>query len=203
MTASDAKANARGSRRADAELNDARIVTAAVSLLEEGAEIPSIREVARRAGVGTTTIYRRFESLPALQSRATAVHICNLLEPVVETAQKDDDPMRAFRRLSLSLIHHVQGPWTAPMSLPDLIAEYLARFGDAITRLMHRAQRSGGLRTDITVQDIAGVTVAMLAGVTQAGPWIGSPDRYVALIFDGLGRTDAPRLPDPQPSPRK
>lgn len=68
---------------------------------------------------------------------------------------------------------------------------------------MHDAQRSRRLRTDITVDNIAGITVAMLAGITQAGPWIGSPDRYVALIFDGLSRTDPPPLPDPRTSPRK
>ncbi len=182
-------------RRADAELNDAKILDAAVALAERQGSVPSISAVAREARVGTTTIYRRFESLRALRTRTSAVLVCNRLAPSMMAARADGRPMQAFRTLSLALITQVLALPPEAVSLEDLMEEYLARFGTVIADVKASAQRSGELRPDITVDDIAGVTVAMLAGVIQARPWISSPERYVALLFDGLSRTDAPTLP--------
>lgn len=182
-------------RRADAELNDAKILDAAVALAERQGSVPSISAVAREARVGTTTIYRRFESLRALRTRTSAVLVCNRLAPWMMAARADGRPMQAFRTLSLALITQVLALPPEAVSLEDLMEEYLARFGTVIADVKASAQRSGELRPDITVDDIAGVTVAMLAGVIQARPWISSPERYVALLFDGLSRTDAPTLP--------
>jgi AcrR family transcriptional regulator len=196
-TEADPRSAPRATRRSDAELNDARILGAAIALTERRGSIPSISAVAREAQVGTTTVYRRFDSLQALQGRASAALVCGHLGPAMEAALTDARPMRAFRALSLALIDEVRSLPPEVVSLTDLMEEYLSRFLPAISALKTSAQQAGDLRPDITVDDIAGITVAMLAGITEAQPWISSPDRYVALLFDGLSRTDAPALPEP------
>ncbi|WP_235488410.1 helix-turn-helix domain-containing protein, partial [Frankia sp. AvcI1] len=52
--------------RRDAELNRARILTAARELFVERGNDVGVEEIARRAGVGMGTLYRRFPNKDAL-----------------------------------------------------------------------------------------------------------------------------------------
>jgi len=61
---------------------------------------------------------------------------------------------------------------------------------------MRSAQREGRLRPDFTADDIAGFTVSTLAGLALTNQGPRAIDRYVAIVFDGLSRLDAPPLPD-------
>src|SRR6266702_3437058 len=53
--------------RADAQRNNARLLTAAATVFtEHGADDASLEEIARRAGVGIGTLYRHFPTRQAL-----------------------------------------------------------------------------------------------------------------------------------------
>ena len=94
MTGPRGEATAAGERglRLDAVRNQERIVAAATAAFAElGADV-TLDEVARRAGVGVATVYRRFRTRDQLV-RAVVAHVLTAeIEPVavVET----DDPWR-------------------------------------------------------------------------------------------------------------
>jgi AcrR family transcriptional regulator len=183
-------------RRADAVENDAEILAAAGRLIRREGSVPSIRAVAAEAGVGSTTVYRRFANRDALQSRAAAALVCEQVAPVVERARAGDDPMRGLRELSDELMHASGGDLRTLVSLPDLVEEFFGRYRADIILLMEGAQQRGQLRPDIVSEDIEGVTTLMLAGLALPVHRSGAVARYVSLIFDGLGAVDAPPLRD-------
>ena len=66
-----ARTESAGSLRADARRNHEQVLTAArESFLEAGPGVP-LEEVARRAGVGIATLYRRFGDKSRLRSADT------------------------------------------------------------------------------------------------------------------------------------
>ncbi|HEY4626945.1 MAG TPA: helix-turn-helix domain-containing protein, partial [Blastococcus sp.] len=96
-----ARTESAGSLRADARRNHEQVLTAArESFLEAGPGVP-LEEVARRAGVGIATLYRRFGDregllravvLAALEdSRAAA-------EAALDAAGQGDDGLQALAR---------------------------------------------------------------------------------------------------------
>lgn len=182
-------------RRADASDNDAAIVAAARRLIERDGAIGSIREVAREAGLGSTTVYRRFSTKEELQSRAHAELLCDQIAPVVARAKGDPDPMAGLRRITDELIGATSGPPRTEATLTDLVEVFLRRFRDDLETLMAAAQDAGTLRPDIVADDIARITVLMFAGLALPANKPGATDRYVTLLFDGLSRRDVPPLP--------
>ena len=85
MTATDGQG-----LRADAARNYERIVVAAGQAFEEAGSAVTLEEVARRAGVGVATVYRRFRNREQLV-RAVFQHIVTTeIEPAM--AVETDDP---------------------------------------------------------------------------------------------------------------
>ncbi len=183
------------SRRADAAENDAIIVAAAARMITLNGGIPSIRDVAREAGVGSTTVYRRFATKAALHSRAIAVIICDRIGPTIAHALQDPDPMHGLREVTDELIRATNSPERVQVTLPDLVNEFLVRYREDLTVMMEAAQAAGELRSDIVREDIDGITTVMFAGLALPKHRAGASARYVALIFDGLSRIDAAPLP--------
>lgn len=183
------------SRRADATENDAEILAAAARLITRGIPAPTIREVAREAGVGSTTVYRRFSTSEDLLSHAVAATVCQALRPTIEAAHADPDAMRGLRAVTdaLVVITSRQDPTT--VTLPDLVEAFLSRYRDDLAELMLSAQAQGTLRPDIVRDDIDGITTVMFAGLALPRHRSGAAHRYVALLFDGLGRSDGRPLP--------
>lgn len=181
------------SRRSDATSNDDAIIAAAQRLMDAGAAT-SVRDVAREAGLGVTTVYRRFASSDALLSRAVAARLCDELADVVASAL-DDEPMAGLRTLTDRLIDEtarVRGTTT----LDDLAGTFLSRYDTQLSTLLARALAAGTIRPDITRDDIRGVTTVIFAGVALSTENVHTAHRYVALLFDGLTRPDATRLPE-------
>src|ERR1700755_3303479 len=99
--------------RADAARNAARILRAAREVYGEmGPEAP-VEAIARRAGVGERTLYRRFPSKGELARAALDQSIAEDLSPVIEHARNSDDPVRGLVELIEAAIslgareHHV------------------------------------------------------------------------------------------------
>lgn len=81
--------------RSDAKDNRDRILDAARALFSaDGLEVP-MREIARRAGVGPATLYRRFPTKQILVSEAFAdqLHACRA---IVDQGCADPDPWRGL-----------------------------------------------------------------------------------------------------------
>jgi AcrR family transcriptional regulator len=190
--------------RADAARNRAALVSAARSVFgEKGLDAP-LDEIARRAGVGNATLYRRF---PARSDLLAAVFVEHMAGQVAaaEKALQATDPWEGF---STFLIHSLQVQAT-DRGLADLMTSYFDDTGeigrlralayDRVVELIARAKDAGVLRADFTPQDLALILTAN-AGVVHR-TYSRAPDswkRVAAFIVDGL-RADAATPAPPPP----
>src|SRR2546430_8743937 len=83
--------------RADAARNRTRILAAAREAFAQSGLDVGVEEIARRAGVGKGTLYRRFPTKEALV-RAIFEDILDELEQLSRDAEADEDPGAAFAR---------------------------------------------------------------------------------------------------------
>jgi AcrR family transcriptional regulator len=196
--------------RRDARRNRAAIVAAARQVFcDQGLEAP-LEQIARHARVGIATLYRRFPNRGALLD---AVLTDNLQAHIdaAEQALASDDPWDGFAsyleqscRLQAADrgLNDVMG-----MRFPRATATEAAktRLFELVGQLVDRAQQSGHLRADLTLEDLAFLNWAntrILPAVRAAG----APDawrRYLGLLLDGFRAERAHPLPHPPLSPRQ
>src|SRR5919202_1589992 len=91
-------ANERRERK-DAQRNMERVLRAAHALFaERGADV-TMEEVARRAGVGVGTIYRRFPSKEHLFAAVSHAACADMHHCLIEAASEERDPVSKLRAL--------------------------------------------------------------------------------------------------------
>jgi AcrR family transcriptional regulator len=193
-----------GSRplRADAARNSERIVRAAREIYADGEPDATLEDIARRAGVGIATLYRRFPNKEEIVRAALEQSITEQLFPVIERASSDDDPKRGLATLmeaTLSLVAREHNILCAASNSSTLTAEVTAPVLDSLTVLTRRGQQAGLIRADLVPDDIHRI-MGMLASVLpsmepQSDGW----RRYVALILDALSPVGASHLPPEVP----
>jgi AcrR family transcriptional regulator len=189
--------------RADAARNRARILDAARSAFAESGLDVGVEEIARRAGVGKGTLYRRFPTKEALV-RAIFEDILDDLERLVEEVAAEPDAGEAFRRF-LSSAAHKQA---SNQGFFDVVAQRLGaaaltpdqrrRFLGAIARPLRRAQAAALVRGDLVPEDVQ-MMFRMLGATTRPAP-DGTPmddhwPRYLGLLEDALRPQAATPLP--------
>jgi len=178
--------------RLDAARNQERIVDAASAAFAELGAGVTLEEVARRAGVGVATVYRRFRNRDQLVRAVVAQVLTVEIEPVAAVAT--DDPWRdlaatleasvaavAAHRRVVALAHQAGGIDV------DVVDRYLLR----LDRLLTRARATGLVRPELEPRDVAMAVVMVLATVRdgdRAADW----RRYLALLLDGMRPAPAP-----------
>ena len=196
--------------RRDAQRNREAIVEAARQVFcDQGLEAP-LEQIARHARVGIATLYRRFPSRAALLDAVLTVDLQAHID-AAEHALAIDDPWDGFAfyleqscRLQASDrgLNDVMG-----MRFPRATAVEAAkaRLFELVGRVVDRAQQSGQLRADLTLEDLAFLNWAntrILPAVRAAG----APDawrRPLGLLLDGLRAERAHPLPHPPLSPQQ
>lgn len=182
--------------RADARRNREQVVAAAREVfIEQGADAP-LEEIARRAGVGIATLYRRFPDRYAL-IRAIALDNMAIFIEELDRAEAEEpgawDALARFLRVVVQRRISTLIPLVAPSLGEELRAhgEVWARRERVLARvrrLLRAAQREGTLREDIGTGDIA---VGLLK-VSRPVPAISSDlneratGRQLELFLDGL-----------------
>jgi AcrR family transcriptional regulator len=178
--------------RRDAERNRQRILKAASEVFTERGLDVSLDEVARHAGVGVGTVYRRFrtkedlvealfidriEEVAGLAERAAGAAdpwsglVC-FMEQMTETLAGD----RGLRQMLMFAAYGRDKVWYARQ-----------RNAPLVSRLVERARAAGQLRPDLEPTDIP-FLVFVLTEVAQSARQV-SPEiwrRYLALVLDGL-----------------
>jgi AcrR family transcriptional regulator len=195
--------------RADAARNRARILTAAASVFAERGLDASTAEIARRAGVGEATLFRRF---PSKDDLIIAI-LAERMDDVIATAERyleEPDPWRAVASFCEAMVEWQvtdQGALEAIkdkcMASPPL-AGRRKRIIELMSRLVRRAQAAGVVRDDLTAPDLALLTAAAGSVSGIAFPNL-RPDlwrRYLGVILDGIRPQGATRLRPPSP-PRR
>ena len=192
--------------RADAERNRARILEAARSLFaERGLDVP-IEEIARRAGVGNATLYRRFPTRDALIS-ASFEHKLAEYAKAAEEALRAPEAWTGF----CTLVEHICAMQAADQGVKDVLTmsfpggagleEQARKAAQDVAELIRRAQAEGKLRPDVVPEDL-GLLLMANAGVVQ-GMRDAAPEawkRFVAFMIDAFRADRAGPLPEP-PTP--
>ena len=189
--------------RADARHNRDRIVAAARELFAAHGLDVTQAAVARRAGVGVATLYRRFPTREALVEEVFAAEFADCAA-AVDRAAADPDPWRGLR----TAVEHVcalqavdrgfGAAFLAALPETDAVARERDRVIEVLDSLVERAQAAGRLRPDVTLDDLALVVMAN-SGVVAATPEeaVVASRRLVGLLLSGLRADGAVRLPAP------
>ncbi|MFE1957317.1 TetR/AcrR family transcriptional regulator [Streptomyces sp. NPDC059479] len=145
--------------RSDAMDNRERILDAARALFStQGLNVP-MREIARRAGVGPATLYRRFPTKQTLVTEAFADQM-RACRAIVDEGCADPDPWRGLCLVieKICELHARDRGFTeAFMSafpgVTDIAAgrEYTLK---SVAGLAHRAKEAGHLRPDFVLDDL-------------------------------------------------
>jgi AcrR family transcriptional regulator len=174
--------------RADARRNYVRLLDEAARAFAEQGVDASLEEVARRAGVAIGTLYRHFPTRNALLEALMRARFDRHAEEA-EALLTADDPLSALRTWAHLLVQAS----TSYRGLVAAVAEALADetsalhrscvgMREAAGRLVARAQASGDLRPDLTVNEL--LLSAHAAGwAAERG---GSLERQLDLVFTGL-----------------
>jgi AcrR family transcriptional regulator len=185
--------------RADAARNAERILRATRDVYDELGPDAPIEAIARRAGVGERTLYRRFPTKAELVRAALDLCIAEDLTPTVESARGATDPLEGVAQLidaAISLGAREHNLLTAARRAGSLTSDVSTALIDALTELVERGQRAGVIRADLAAADLPRM-LAMLYTVLQtmdAGcdGW----RRYVALMLDAISAGERRPLPE-------
>jgi AcrR family transcriptional regulator len=191
--------------RADARRNLQRILSAARAVFaEHGIDAP-MATVARRAGVGVATLYRRFPTRDDLV-RAAFAHQMDTCAQTLTEALADPDPWQGFQRLVetvCELQREERGfPAAFLAAFPDSTqahAEVRERIERELVILIRRAQAAGTLRADFHPSDLAVGLLAHCSLVTALPGDSAASRRLVAYLLQSF-RADAAHDPLPTPS---
>ncbi|MDQ8044281.1 MAG: helix-turn-helix domain-containing protein [Solirubrobacteraceae bacterium] len=188
--------------RADARRNRDALLTAARSVFAElGLDAP-LDAIAKRAGVGRATLYRRFPTRDALIAAIFDDDFAALSEVV---AQADDpsnayfDFLEAAMQLQCDNLGFIELFTRAPNNT-DVMDQIDRRWVDAITGPLAAAQDAGLVRSDLTPED-TGTMLLMIGAATANLRNAPNGDvrrrRMIELVFDGADPSRAPRhLPE-------
>jgi AcrR family transcriptional regulator len=175
--------------RADAARNVGRILRAARDIYGElGADAP-VEAVARRAGVGERTLYRRFPTKADLVRAALDQSIAEDLTPVMEEARRADDALGGLAQLieaAISLGAREHNLLTAAHRAGSLTPDISTSLNETLTELVRRGQRAGRVRADLVADDVPRLVGMLYSVVSTMDSRSDGWRRYVALILDAI-----------------
>jgi AcrR family transcriptional regulator len=193
--------------RADALRNRRRVLDAAAAAFAEGGLDVGVAEIARRAGVGPGTIFRRFPTKDDLIAAIIEQRIEEFLARADEAGEADD-PGEAFRRFFLDLTEqHVRDRGLLDavgmrFGLDPRLQELRGRLFERFEQVLERAQEAGAIRADLRAPDIGALSCA--AASVPAPLLSAYPDvwrRYAGVLLDGMAPQGASELPQQAPDP--
>lgn len=189
--------------RRDAERNRQRILRAASEVFTTRGLQATLDDVARQAGVGVGTVYRRF---PDKESLVDALFE-DKFQTLVGYAERALEAPDSWTGL-VTLLEQAAAMLAGDRGLLEIMmyASYgqdrvhraRARMQPVVTRVVERAQRDGKLRADFRPTDVPFIefmltTAAEYAAQVRPEVW----RRYLTMILDGLRPCRAQTTPLP------
>jgi AcrR family transcriptional regulator len=195
--------------RRDAERNRRRILQAADEVFTERGLEATLDDVARHAGVGVGTVYRRFPDKASLADALFEQRIDAILD-LAKHAQSEPDSWLALT----SFLEHAAEMLSGDRGLRQIlmfaasghnrVAYARDRMRPAVDLLLKRAQAEGQVRDDLSATDIP-VIEFMLGGLTEYAGHVRPAiwRRYLVLMLDALrpARDSFTPLPEPALTP--
>lgn len=188
--------------RADAERNRQRLLAAAKELFATRGLHVTLDDIARHAGVGTGTAYRRFANKDAL-IEALMVDRIYEIGTIARECLEDPDPWRAlagFFEKALALQSADRGLkdilWSSGHGREQVIHARRA-IAPPVSKLVRRAVEAGVVRPELATSDVPMINF-MLNAIADFSRDV-EPElyrRYLAIVLDGLRpRADLEPLP--------
>ncbi|BDH04411.1 TetR/AcrR family transcriptional regulator [Streptomyces seoulensis] len=192
--------------RADARRNRERLLTAAASAFAEHGENASLDDIARRAGVGSGTLYRHFPTRRALLEAAYSARVDALGERGEELSRALPPgealtewlhevcvatiQVRGLKSLLGSAVTDADAPMTACGTVVNGTA----------ARLVRSAQEEGTLRPDITPAELLRLAHGIASAAELGGGEAREIGRYLGWLLDGVRRRPPHVVPPERPN---
>jgi AcrR family transcriptional regulator len=192
-------------RRGEARRNDGTILASARAVFIADPDAP-ISAVAKHAGVGISSLYRRYPSKEELLRTLCSVGLKLYLD-IARTALEDEesDPWDAFAMFMRRIVE--ADTLTLTIRLAGRFTPTEEQFRDAIEadqlneRIVGRAHAAGVLRDDVNAHDLSNI-FEQIANIYGATPERTSElrTRYLTLHLDALRAPGRTPLPGPAPT---
>ena len=192
-------------RRAEAARNDERLLSAAREVLVAAPDAP-MSQVAKRAGVGVATLYRRYPSKEALIAGVWLESVRDVeAEARVALDRARLFPWGAFVGFMTGSVASGMGALAAALAEAGAPAEGLVAaersMNAAIDELLEVAQKAGAVRADVGVQDVRLLFEQLHAvRAADAAREATLRRRYLELVLQALRAPGAAPLPGPAPA---
>jgi len=177
--------------RADAKKNRSQILTIARDVAaEHGADV-SMRDLARRAGVGLATLLRHFPTREALFEALLCTHLDALTQKAdeLETSTSADEALLVWFRELVAFAQSYKGViamMAAAHTNPDsALYASCAAVHSAGARLLLRAQGEGTARADMNGDDLFALITALGWAIDQPS-FAPRADQLVHLITSAI-----------------
>ena len=195
--------------RRDAEQNRQRILRAAAEVFTTRGLQATLDDVARHAGVGVGTVYRRFPDKESLVEALFEERI-GQMAAIADKALAEPDSwtgLTGFLEQACELLSSDRGLREILMFATygrDRVQAGRTRMQPLVTALVERAQRDGKLRADLRPTDMLFIEFMLTSAAgyaEQVRPQVWR--RYLALLTDALrpARDDTTPLPVPALTP--
>lgn len=185
--------------------HDDRVIRAAREVFAEQGFAAPMAEVAKRAGVGVASVYRRYPSKHELVEQVRIAAFQLMLDEAERARAEEPDAWAALVRFMRRCLREGSGIGTVlpPMDpqhvYSDRFRDLQQRLAMAIEDLVTAAQQAGELRTDVDWTDV-------LLLFKHLNPRLPTSEhrraelraRYLGLVLEGL-RPGGPELPGPAP----
>jgi len=177
--------------RADAARNRGTLLAVATRVFASADGEPSMREIAREAGVGIATLYRHFPTREALVDAVYHGQVQRLTAGARELLAQlpPTEALRRWMDLFADWLATKHGMTDTLVTMIDsgaiAHAQTRTELLETITTILDAGKAAGDIRTDVSAEDIA----AGLIGIfTVAGkpPQRAQATRLLNLLMDGL-----------------
>ncbi|GAA2062604.1 TetR/AcrR family transcriptional regulator [Catenulispora yoronensis] len=160
--------------RADALRNRERLVEVAQSAFATNGIDTSLEEIARQAGVGIGTLYRRFPTREDLIAAVLAERYLKLAEVALVLAEEREDPDSAFTEWLALLVEHMALYRGLSLAVKEAMHDHTTALGrtckemmDSGERLLTRGQQAGAFRADVSFLDVLALSSGIVTAVER------------------------------------
>lgn len=178
-------------RRADAERNRGRLIEAAAEAFRESGFEVGVAEIARRAGVGSATLFRNFPTKDDLVFAVIEARLAEALE-ICKRAQAIEDPAESFEYLMFGIadfqardLGFYEAMHSRVIDEPALFM-HKNRLVEISGQVLERAQQAGAVRADIVPEDLRYLLASAVAQNCADQSTPGLYRRYLRIMLDGL-----------------
>ncbi|MFB4278082.1 MULTISPECIES: TetR/AcrR family transcriptional regulator [unclassified Nonomuraea] len=183
-----------GTSRADVRRNRERLLASARDAFATDGTDASLREIARRAGVGIGTLYRHFPTREALLEAILDSNFDTLRE---RAEQLLASPSHTPHEALLTWLNDLAASTRTYQGLPQSIMTALADESSELyvscaamrasgARLLGRAQEAGQVRPDLTVYEVIALAIGLAWAAQQPGGPSDLMERLLSTAMYGL-----------------